>query len=104
MTRSPIYAHDFASVPSRWEDLVTPDDWARDTITVQKDSMYVQVSREFAQDYEPLDWNALLRTPTWAEREANVRYMWTIRYRLSEAWRQFRRRLSDRLYPEREYD
>jgi len=102
VTRTPIYAHDFASVPSRWEDVSGEGDWARNTITVLKNSATFDVSRELLEDGTPDYLFQMLREPTWEERARAALYRYRLSYRLRVAWLGVRLRLSDAIYP-REY-
>lgn len=99
--RRAVYAHDFASVPSQFEDLIVGEDWARNTVFVKRETGYLQVSREFIQDAGSIDWMSMLPEPKWSERERWAIQEASVRLRLSRAWGRFRERIADRIDPER---
>jgi hypothetical protein len=94
--RRAVYAHDFASVPSHWVDVVDENsEWWPDHVLIRKQSQVFAVSREFYEDRlsdEAL--YALLRPQTWKEREASERHTLTVAYRVRAWWRGLRVRFA----------
>lgn len=68
MTRKPVYAHDFASVPSQWVDLVVGQDWLADHVSIRKNEAVYHVSKELMEDASLFDLARLMRQPSWASQ------------------------------------
>ncbi len=99
--RRPVYAHDLASVPTTWEELVTGEGWDRDLTTIRREGVYYQVSNELLDDMIPeTDFLAMLtRTPTWAQRAEWLRRESTVQRRTERAWARLRYAVSRRIWP-----
>lgn len=97
MIRQPIYAHDFASVPSDFADLIVGTDWASDRVYVRKQYTLYDVSRELLADAGGFDFEALLRPTPWS-----TQLYWAIEDRMPwnvvrRNWRSFRLRTGRRI-------
>lgn len=98
-TRTPVYAHDDASVAWYWYDQTT------EAPAIEKLATWIPVSSEAMADALLFGNYLANRGPfTWAERASRELYRYQFSYRIGVAWAGLRRRLADAIYPEREYD
>jgi hypothetical protein len=96
--KRPVYRHDLASVPWYWVD-ESPI-----PVAMQKVATSIIVSTETFDDMLPELMAFGFQPQTWAQRAAADLYRYRLGYRLSTAWADFRRRVADTIYSEREHE